>query len=97
MEYISVVWKHNHRDEPVRLVSELDEERFEVRKLEFFRDGSVGFASKECDSARTRLGEVTVPPLAEINEDPEFEGVPITKSEFDQLWQKRCGTTALRP
>ena len=96
MEYISVIWEHSHPDEPVRLVSELDGERFEIRKLEFFPDGSVGFASKEGESASTRLGEVRVPPLAEINEDPEFEGVAITKSEFDQLWQENGATTALR-
>ncbi len=87
MEYISVIWKHNHRDEPVRLVSELDGERFEVRKLEFFDDGTVGFASKVGEGVSTRLGEVSVPPLAEINHGPEFEGVAITKSEFDLLWQ----------
>ncbi len=96
MEYISVIWKHNHRDEPVRLVSELDGERFEIRKLEFFLDGSVGFASKEGESASTRLGEVTVPPLSEINEDLEFEGVAITKNEFDELWLVHGATTAFR-
>ena len=96
MEYISVIWKHSHPDEPVRLASELDGERFEIRKLEFFPDGSVGFACKEGCSASTRLGEVTVPSLAEINEDPEFEGVTITKNEFDQLWRESGGTTAFR-
>jgi hypothetical protein len=96
MEHISVIWKHRHRDEPARLVSELDGERFEIRKLEFFPDGSVGLASKEGESGSTRLGEATVPPLAESNEDPEFEGVPITNDEFDQLWQEHGGTTAFR-
>jgi len=96
MEYISVIWKHSHRDEPVRLVSELDDERFEVRKLEFFPDGSAGFASKECDSAGTRLGEFAVPPLAEINDDPQFEGFSITQNEFDQLWREHGATTAFK-
>lgn len=39
MKYIDVAWRHDFADEPVRLVSELDELRFETRKLEFFRDG----------------------------------------------------------
>ncbi len=94
MEYISVIWKHDHRDEPVRLVSELDGERFEVRKLEFFRDGSVGFASQEGESGGTRIGEVAVPPLSQINDDPEFEGVAITQTQFEQLWQERRISTA---
>ena len=36
IEYIDVKWKHDFADEPVRLVSELGEGRYEIRKLEFF-------------------------------------------------------------
>lgn len=41
---IDVLWKHACESEPVRLVSVLARNRYEVRKLEFFRDGRVGFA-----------------------------------------------------
>jgi hypothetical protein len=88
MEYISVFWKHESNGDPVRLVSELDDERYERRKLEFFRDGTVGVASTEREDARTMLGIAPVPPLAQINEDPEFEGTAIGKSEFDGLWSQ---------
>ena len=86
MEYISVIWKHQPSEYPVRLVSELDEGRFEYRKLEFFADGTVGVASTTYEDARTGLGTVAVPPLSEINDDPQFEGHSISQAEFERLW-----------
>jgi len=88
MDYISVAWIHNNSSDPIRLVSELDDERFERRKLEFFADGTVGAASGDFEDAGTRLGVAAVPPLSEINEDPQFEGVELTQAEFEGLWQK---------
>jgi hypothetical protein len=37
MTHIVVTWHHQHPDEPVELFSELDDERFEVRKVEVSR------------------------------------------------------------
>ena len=90
MEYISVTWKHSNTSDPVRLVSELDGERFEQRKLEFFADGTVDVASTKFEGARTRLGTVALPSLSEINGDPQFEGMEITKAEFDRLWEEHA-------
>jgi hypothetical protein len=86
MRYIDVAWHHDHPKEPVRLVSEIDADGFEIRKLEFFRDGRVQFACNAGGSGDTRLGEAPVPPLSEINKDPEFEGVTIDPGEFARLW-----------
>ncbi len=46
MRYLRVQWLHSHPDEPVTLYSELDDEGWEVRKVEIFADGHIGFASK---------------------------------------------------
>ena len=86
MQYIDVHWLHNNSAEPIRLVSELDSRRYETRKLEFFRGGNVGFASTEHHSLGTELGLEPVPPLAEINESPEFRGVIISATQFESLW-----------
>jgi hypothetical protein len=56
MTYIDVTWFHKLPTVPVRLVSELDDERYEVRKLEFFADGSVGFAWREVLRRAPRSG-----------------------------------------
>lgn len=86
MEYIDVIWRHELGTEPVRLVSELDSERFETRKLEFFRDGTVGFACADAATRSTNLGLVPVPELAEINADPEFDGAAMAPEDFEVLW-----------
>lgn len=90
MKYIEVVWVHEDPDFPIRLVSELDDERFETRKLEFFGNGRVGYAWAEGSTPDTELGYVAVPPLEEINLEPEFEGVEISNAEFELLWVKHA-------
>jgi len=50
--YIRVRWLHNHPDDPVELWSELDSERFEIRKVEVWHDGRVGFASRDRELGR---------------------------------------------
>ena len=85
-EIIDVQWRHRSDADPTRLVSELDEQRMEIRKLEFFEDGRVGYACANHTAHGTELGLVPVPPLAEINTDPEFAGTNITAAEFDALW-----------
>lgn len=87
MQYIDVHWLHEHAGEPIRLVSELDSGRFELRKLEFFRDGSVGVAGANGASRGTTLGTVPVPPLAEINSDPAFTGAEVPPAVFEELWR----------
>jgi hypothetical protein len=88
MDFIDVQWRHNDPEDPVRLVSELDAQRYETRKLEFFANGVVGFASASESSGGTALGVVAVPPLSEINCDPEFAGVAITAAQFEALWSQ---------
>lgn len=86
MTYIDVQWNHSHADEPTRLVSELDAERWERRKLEFFPDGRVGYASHTGTTHGTRLGDAPVPPLPEINAQAEFDGTELDAAAFELLW-----------
>lgn len=86
MEYIDVAWIHGSASDPIRLVSELDSDRYEIRKLEFFSDGKVGHASRTRNSMGTELGVVPVPPLPEINQSPEFKGIAISAHVFEALW-----------
>jgi len=88
MRYIDVKWIHGNREVPTRLVSEIGEDEFETRKLEFFADGSVTYASTAIRSGDTVLGTVEVPLLEEINKDKEFKGIEINQSDFEELWIK---------
>lgn len=85
MTYLKVTWHHSHPTEPVFLYSELDESRFEQRKVEIFADGSWGYASSSESLGNTRLGEEPVPSLADIASDPQFSPEEIGKEEFEAV------------
>ena len=46
MKYIKVHWIHDFADEPEMLYSEIDSHDNEVRKVEVFKDGSMGYAKE---------------------------------------------------
>ncbi|KVD51472.1 hypothetical protein WJ61_13195 [Burkholderia ubonensis] len=85
---IDVAWKHDFDAEPVRLVSVLNRNCYEICKLEFFRDGRVGFADEEKSALGTQLGLLPMPALAEINADSQFEAQEMTMKAFEMLWSR---------
>jgi hypothetical protein len=89
MKYICVKWNHSLSNEPVLLLSEIDDDRIERRKVEIFVDGRIGYASSTESYGGTRLGEVAIPPLSEISNDPEFEPTEISKEDFEIAWESR--------
>jgi hypothetical protein len=99
MRYIRVRWIHSNPDSPVDLYSELDDQRWEVRKVEIFPDGRAGLAGPNGSTVATRLGEKPVPPVEEIGRDPEFQPEEISPAEFEAVWdsaQKACRVDAAR-
>jgi hypothetical protein len=89
MNYICVKWHHDIRSEPVLLYSELDESRWEHRKIEVYADGRHDFCSAvEIDSA-SKLSKEPLPTLAEIGADPQFSPREISKEEFERVWALR--------
>jgi hypothetical protein len=88
MQYIDVKWLHSHPEEPIRLVSQIGPDRYETRKIEFWSDGRVGYASQAGASANTCLGDQPVPALEEINALAEFSGEEIDAAAFELLWHQ---------
>lgn len=86
--YLACLWHHELADEPVELYSELDSERWELRKVEVYRGGRGGVAGPGIQTGDTRLGDAPCPPLEEIATAPEFEPRAITKEEFEAVWQR---------
>ena len=89
--HIRVRWRHDMPDEPVDLWSELNAERFETRKFEIFRNGRIGYASADEESGGTVLGAIAVPSVSEIASDNQFEPEEVSKTTFENLWNKRHG------
>ncbi|WKD51140.1 DUF6881 domain-containing protein [Microbulbifer spongiae] len=86
--YIYSKWHNSPEDSPVEFYSELNGERFETRKVEVFKDGSLGFASNKATSKTTKLGIAPVPPLTEIAEQPEFDIRTISPQQFEAKWKE---------
>jgi hypothetical protein len=89
--YIVVEWVHDYGDEyPIKMYSELNSERYETRKIEFFSNGKVGYAYDDIEKGGTGLGLMPVPELEEIKNDSYEKFIPkeITKKEFEEIWYK---------
>ena len=90
--YVRIGWRHQAADEPVVLYSELDGQRREVRRVEVFRDGSMGYACAAFERGGSRLGKMAMPTLAELAGDPTFDPAEVTAHEFETMWARavRC-------
>jgi hypothetical protein len=91
MRYQRVLWRHNFRDEPSVLWSEIGDDGFETRKVDEYRDGRLDYADENTRSGTTLLGDQPVPTLDEINADEEFTAAPISPSDFERVWQRATG------
>jgi len=87
MRYIAVEWLHDYPDEPILFYSELDEDRWELRKVEVFRDGTQHFADALHETDQTALSSEPIPSLEEIASDPEFNPKEISQAEFEIVWR----------
>ena len=86
MIYLRCRWRHSFPNEPILLYSELDGERWELRKVEIFADGRAAYADRHQKIGNTCLGLVPVPPFAEIAADPQFDPAEVSKEEFESVW-----------
>ena len=88
MLYIKVEWVHDFANEPVELYSELDDNRWEIRKVEIFRNGTGSYAWKGGASGSSQLSITPIPALQEIRRDPQFRPAEISKESFEDIWKK---------
>lgn len=88
MRYIKVVWNHSLPAEPVLLYSELDDNGWELRKVEQFRDGKLGYADSDVKIGSTRLSIEALPSLSEIARQSQFIPLEISREEFEAIWRQ---------
>lgn len=86
MQYLKVAWIHDLDDEPSLIYSEIDDQRYETRKIEIYKDNSFGLADKNLEFGGTRLGLEAVPEIDEIKDDPQFVPLYISQDEFEDAW-----------
>jgi hypothetical protein len=88
-KYIKIRWKHSSPADPVLFYSEIDDDRWEIRKVEVFHDGHCEYASVTESTGGTVLGLAPIPPLEQIAEDPQFEPIEISHDHFERVWATR--------
>ena len=93
LEYLACKWHHDDAGYPIELYSELDDGRWEVRKVEVFRDGRMQCASASGASGDTCLGLMPVPSLAEIAANPEFTPAILDHATFEEIWNRAKEST----
>jgi hypothetical protein len=86
--YFHGVWIGAPEHEAVEWYDELDAERWSIRCVRAFRDGSLKAHSYASPDWRIQMPDQPIPPLEEINANPDFVGREITKAEFDAVWEK---------
>jgi hypothetical protein len=80
--------------DPCTIFHELSADRFEVRKVELFDNGSRGIAAEFVSTGSTDLAYAAIPGLDEINgrrtDDgaPVFRAVEIGETDFNREWQE---------
>ncbi len=88
LRYVFVDWLHTAPDEPVHLYYELDADRYERRKVEEYRDGTLHTADASHGQGSTFLAWEPHPTLVEITEDPQFRVREVTVQEFEWVWSR---------
>ena len=85
-EYIKWFWKHNNDDLPNLLFYEIDleSERYAARMIEVYADKSV---IPVIEKGFDFITEAPVPAIDEINIEPDFYAVMISKEEFENVYQ----------
>ena len=89
MKYLKIIWHHNFNDEPKIIYSEVNEEGWELRKIEIFPDGIYGFADSIDKSGSTELSKEPLPSIVDIANDPQFEPSIIISGDFEEIWSRR--------
>ena len=87
LKYILLNWFHNLEDEPYIIYSEIDNQRYETRKIEIYKNGTIRKCNEKMLNSQIELGDVAFPEnLDEINQDEQFHAQYISKEEFESMW-----------
>lgn len=87
MRYSRLQWTHSSPAEPVEILSEHDEDGWELRKVEKFSDGSLRYASGS-ESGGAKLSLIPSPSDEEVVCEPEFRVSEISPPEFESAWKR---------
>src|SRR5262249_35211961 len=85
MRYQKLLWHNPSVDQPIEIYSEIDDEDWEVRKVEFFRHGPPAYASAT-ERVGTDLADQTIP--RDLVKTTRLEPYDISQQQFEEVWTK---------
>jgi hypothetical protein len=89
--FVSVEWRAAGPGQPQTYLDEIDDKRWSVRCIRIFADGTNHAFHGTSYKWRDQMPEAPIPPLAEINVDPQFVARRISKQEFEKIWKEVYG------
>jgi hypothetical protein len=89
--YVHVTWSAPGAGQPHTYIDEIDGERRSIRCIREFADGSIQAFSRTSTDWKDLMPEAALPPLDEINFDPQFKAHNISKKIFKEVWSQIYG------
>ena len=85
MLYYKTIWNHTNDYDPIVMYSAIDEERYETKRLDIFRDGHVAYFDTRTPM---ELSEAPYPSdFDAINATGEFDVAEISSIDFEKTLQ----------
>jgi hypothetical protein len=95
MNYIKLDWAHSSADKPTTFYIELDENRYETRKVVVYLSGKMFYIDEVDFTKDVFLSEHPFPSHEEISTSGTLNSVDISKFDFEQLWKKAIKQSVL--
>lgn len=95
MKYLKTTWVHepgrsmmsDTEEYPILIFSEVDDERWETRKVEFYPSLPPRYGSdKDFRAWQSFLADQPYPPIDEIQNDETLQTHEISQAEFEDIW-----------
>lgn len=81
---------------PVLSFHEMDDARWETRRIEVYRDGRIEHGDRTEQGRDDLLSILPLPTLDKIAAQPQFEPRDISREEFEREWARRVDTNKSR-
>jgi hypothetical protein len=89
--FIVVEWSAPGPGQPQLYYDEIDENRWSIRCIRIFADGTRHAFHERSYNWRDQMPEAAYPTLAEINTDPQFKAKRLFRKDFEKLWSEVYG------
>lgn len=89
---MKVEWIHDFLEEPYLIYGELCDDLEEIRKVEIYKSGDIGYVKRNGDKYHAYTAEMNWSKKDEIEKDPQFKVEVISKTEFEKMWDKAIKT-----